>query len=214
MQVNNKIYYHIQRKDPNQPYWNIGEVLTGPAGPKNYFIESVLNQEYSRYAGEGLYWDSDILSHYAAVQMGFETKFSKMDNSYFNPEGILRMSYTMINHYLRVLRELIFETVREKSFPHLISRWGCIWLIPSKKGIGFWIKKLGIADLSQCRIYKVKCTGEIHRGHEKHLQVESMSVPNFEENAIKYWTGGGKDSSYNDEVIFWGNVEFIEIIDY
>ncbi|QEE16565.1 hypothetical protein DSAG12_02395 [Promethearchaeum syntrophicum] len=45
MHVNNKIYYHIQRKDPNQPYWKIGEVLTVPAGPKNNFIESVLNKE-------------------------------------------------------------------------------------------------------------------------------------------------------------------------
>ena len=118
----------------------------------------------------------------------------------------------MINHYLRVLRELIFETVRERSFPHLISRWGCIWLISSKKGIGVWLKNLGITDLSQCRIYKVKCTGEIHRGHEKHLEIESMSVPTIEENAMKYWTGVEKRPSYKDEVIFWGNVEFIEII--
>jgi hypothetical protein len=145
--------------------------------------------------------------------MGVEHKFSVLDDSYFNPEGILRMSYMMINHYLRVLRELIFETVRERSFPHLISRWECIWLISSIRGIGFWIKKLGIADVSQCRIYRVKCTGEIHRGNEKHLQIESMSVPTIEENAMKYWTGVGKDPSYKDEVIFCGNVEFIEIID-
>ena len=164
MHVNNKNYYHIQRKDPNQPFWKIGDVLTLPTGTKNNFIESVLNKEYSRYAGEGLYWDSDIICHYSAVQMGFETKFSELDSSYFNPEGILRMSYKIINHYLRVLRELIIETVREKRFPQLISRWGCIWLIPSKRSIGFWLKKLGITDLSQCRIYKVKCTGKIHRG--------------------------------------------------
>ncbi len=214
MHVNNKIYYHIQRKDPNQPFWEIGDVLTVPTGTKNNFIEGMFDTEYSRYAGEGLYWDSDIICHYSAIQMGFETKSSDMDNSFFNPEGILRMSYTMINHYLRVLRELIFETIREKNFPHLISRWECIWLIPSKRSIGFWLKKLGIIDLSQCGIYKIKCTGEIHRGHEKHLEVESMSVPTIEENAMKYWAGVGKHPSYKDEVIFWGNVEFIEIIDH
>ncbi len=214
MHVNNKIYYHIQRKDPNQPFWKIGDVLTVPTGTKNNFIEGMFDKEYSRYAGDGLYWDSDIICHYSAVQMGFEPKFSAMDNSYFNPEGILRMSHTMINHYLRVLRELIFETIRVRNFHHLISRWGCIWLIPSKKGIGFWLKNLGITDLSQCKIYKVKCTGEIHRGHEKHLEVESMSVPTIEDNAMKYWAGAGKHPSYKDEIIFCGKVEFIEIIDH
>ena len=82
MHVNNKIYYHIQRKDPNQPFRKIGDVLTIPTGTKNNFIEGMFDKEYSRYAGEGLYWDSDIICHYSAVQMGFETKLTENTKKY------------------------------------------------------------------------------------------------------------------------------------
>lgn len=126
-----------------------------------------------------------------------------------NPSNLASTAHGLARHLVAYLRELIWEDVRRREFPHLPSRQRCIWLVPTLSGIGFWLKRMGVEG--DYRVLRLRVQGRIHTASEIHLLGDAEPLTKAIEMARQYWLGIVEDAS-TQEVIFEGRIRVVGVL--
>jgi hypothetical protein len=125
------------------------------------------------------------------------------------PNNFPNIAHDLANHFTMYVRELIWEDVRKKEFPHLPSRQRCIWLIPSLTGVKYWIQRMGVSG--EFQVLRVRAQGRIHKANELFLLGDSEPMEETIRNARQYWLGIGEDPN-TEEIIFEGRVTVVDVM--
>ena len=196
-------FYRIENINSN---WQIGDVIDIGKEDNNYwksFLEKSLFMELN-----GEKFDYSFI-----VRRASELYFKnipppvKMTGYHFKPLQTLNETINMLSMAHRLIRELVFESIRKEFYPELPSRQKCIWLIPdNEKSLEFWNNKL---HNKHQRIFKVTVDGNIHRAAQKWLEGGTISLNNWYKLAHSYWKGESI-GSIEDEILFEGKIKIIE----
>lgn len=112
---------------------------------------------------------------------------------------------------MRLVRELVFEEVRTREYPHCPSRRTCIWLMPDDlSAVKAWRSSL---PEGQHRLFRVLAKGKIHCANPKYLEGGSLGISFWRELAVNYWSG--KDiHEKRKEILFEGELKVVEQMDW
>lgn len=106
-----------------------------------------------------------------------------------------------LKEYGILIRELIYEEIREKNFSDLPSRRHCIWLCDIE-GLEFWKNNLEAG----AKIYEVEATGNIHEAYEDSLDDNNINYKTLSNLAKEYWSGQGGKRSCAKEYLLEGKI--------
>jgi len=130
---------------------------------------------------------------------------------HFDGNKTLMEMLPMLRTQLLLIQELIFEEVRKEYFPHKLSRYKGLHVIPAdKESLSFWLDKL---KRPEAKIYKLELTGKLHRSNNELLGTHSVSSEIIRYKAYQYWLGNEGSEAASDECLFEGIAQVIEIID-
>jgi hypothetical protein len=131
----------------------------------------------------------------------------QMKGYHFNPVFTLKEATDCLGESMRIIRELIFETVRKEFYPELPSRHNCIWLTADDKlSLEFW-KNLVYGNNK--RIFRVETEGTIHRAANKWLVTGTMPLKEINSMAHNYWKANDV-GGFDDEILFIGKLKIME----
>lgn len=132
----------------------------------------------------------------------------------FNTEIICSLNECgdYLEQSLKVTRELIFERVRQKSYPVYPSRLNCIWLCEKEELEGWWDE---FSDKEGKYIVEVSATGKIFKADGAFITHDVIRFSDFFNLANEYWQG--KMHHDNDkrepETLFSGQLKVIKRYD-
>lgn len=131
----------------------------------------------------------------------------QMKGYHFHPVGTLKEATDCLGESMRIIRELIFESVRTANYPGLPSRHTCIWLVPDdKQSLQFW---KSLVHGHHKRIFRVEAEGIVHRAANKWLITGTIPLQDIHSLAHHYWQG--KDTGgVEDEMLFTGKLKILE----
>jgi hypothetical protein len=115
------------------------------------------------------------------------------------------------NHFLMLARELFWENVRLSEYPDAPSRQRCIWLITSIEDTKAWLKTLKFQPPAYS-VVRLCVSGRALHVDGSFLAGDSEPLPVWAEKSRAYWSGK-QSSSPQQEVLFEGRVEVLEVID-
>lgn len=115
--------------------------------------------------------------------------------------------YVKIKEYATLIRELVYEEVRNSQFKELPSRRHCIWLCDNDS-LRFWINNLD----NDYEIYKVKATGNLHKCYADTLDDENINYQILYQKAMDYWSGKCYGNPLEKEYLLEGKIRIIEKI--
>ncbi|MEN6316866.1 MAG: DUF2441 domain-containing protein [Clostridiaceae bacterium] len=128
---------------------------------------------------------------------------------HFNTNKTLAEVAETLNYYLRFTREVIFEEVRKDFFPDRPSRYRGLWVIPDDTDcLRYWWNTLG----KNGAILKLKITGKLHRANQQYLMINTNRLDFIRQEAFKYWAGTTGINRVEEECLFEGFIEVIDII--
>jgi hypothetical protein len=111
-------------------------------------------------------------------------------------------------------KELLFEEVREGSFPNLPSRKLCMFSIPTDidphefgKRINLHVDKYQLIE-----IRPVEGQSIVHQSNMELLNCTGKSKEEMTEFATEYWVGNSIDT-IDSEVLIYGNFEVLKIME-
>lgn len=204
--VENSTYYHIQRNGK----WKKGEIhfigknknpfvsyfdttihcIKDPGTEKSYNINFVA-EEMLNYNRTGI-------------------KNSALDGFYhFDTQKTLAEVLAALKEYLLFTREVIFEEVRKDFFPDRPSRYRGIWVIPHDlKCLQYWWDTLGKSGT----ILELQITGKLHRANQQYLTLNTNRLDFIRQEAFKYWASTTGINEVEEECLFEGFAEVVDII--
>lgn len=115
----------------------------------------------------------------------------------------------IIESHLKIIQELVFETVRAEHYRDLPSRTRCLWLSESEEGARSWIGRLD--QRKNPRVLRVAVEGRLHTTSEGHLHQDSQSMNQLLTNAGRYWRGEHVPGS-RSETLLEGTMTILEVI--
>ena len=118
-----------------------------------------------------------------------------------------------LSNYDFIMREFALEEVRKQQFPHLPSRFRCMFLSEDADTClhnlqGFINRGAG----SNLQAIKVKVNGEAHFVKDYGVSRLGLSFNQYKDEAIKYWSQDQNSTSATKEILFVGDVEIVEIL--
>lgn len=197
-------YYHIS----NNPG------CTWKAGDEVYFGHEY-NKFWRSFLEKGAYINlngekrpADQVIKYALNAYAYNEPVPPQMKDYrFHPVYTLKEAMDCLGQSMRIIRELIFESIRKECYPHLPSRHNCIWLIPDdKQSLDFWKK---LVHGNNKRIFRVETEGTIHRAANKWLIAGTIPLNEINSLAHNYWKGNDA-GGLEDEILFIGKLKIIE----
>ncbi|MCH1914743.1 DUF2441 domain-containing protein [Leptospira noguchii] len=191
-----KEYYHIHRfKKNTSPIFQEGN---------SYLTFEDFNHFWSYFLNFNPYITYDNIRKISPSQYAHEcVQKNKID------EVGLKFITNALKESGMYLRELIFEHVRYRIFPHLPSRQYCIWLT-EKENIDFWYSCLKDESFSFA-IMKLECEGIFHKGNQSFLDSDLSGYIYFSQNAHDYWSSSNISTNNNNEIIFNGTTKILKI---
>lgn len=119
------------------------------------------------------------------------------------PPNALAMSYIFM------LRESVFENVRRESFPHLPSRYTCLWMCEDMEAARKWNDRL--PHKGNRRILEIRPLEAVtHTAFEDHITDNAENIKELEDRAALYWAGA-KGQKLR-EVLYSGRFEVLRAI--
>jgi len=119
------------------------------------------------------------------------------------------IAYETANYFMMFFREIFWEDIRRREFPHCPSRQRCLWLVHTIEQANYWVKRM------QCntdyQIVKVSARGRIHTANELFLMGDSATLPEITERARLYWLGLMPEGA-KEEIIFEGFLQVTDVI--
>lgn len=112
-------------------------------------------------------------------------------------------------HYMKVVRELIFEEIRNEFFPSFPSRTRCLWVLPdNEETIKFWREELK----GQQVLLKLSLTGKVFEANQQYLSIaKEFSLDELRQKAFRYWSGASGTNSAEIEVLFEGFAKVLSV---
>lgn len=199
------LYFHVQRS-------NVAGFRTGKsygfAKEENFFARDLFAVDpiVPVAATEGL--PIDYLLHDYFDPTGFR-HYRNMRGKAVTPDekGLLKSAHSVLKHQTMLLRELIFEHVRQESFPDKPCRLKGIWLIPhDEQLLAQWC---ATAPHGQFRAFEIEACGKIHQGYSRYLKPECISVAKLRENARLYWSDPVNVHPEAAEILLEGEIKVI-----
>ena len=192
-----KDYFHIKRLVPWSSFkkWEEGEVINirGESNPYFSFFET----QQKAYP---------VTTDSGVVNFGGAHFIGSVARGEVNSSDVANIADDLVRHFVAYIRELIWEDVRKTEFPHLPSRQRCIWLIPNREGVSFWLNRLGLEG-REFQIARVR----LHIGSDEHLLGDSEPMLVTIKRARQYWLGIN-DSESTQEILFEGRIRVEEFI--
>jgi Protein of unknown function (DUF2441) len=196
------LHYHVQRN--TVPRFKVGKTYTFGAEP-NFFARDLFATDVSvPVSGVGDlpidnilrdYFDPSGFNHYRNV---------KRANYTADDKGLLSCAAAVLKHQAMLLRELIFEQVRQESFADKPSRLRCSWLIPHDEQIlAHWCAS---APNGQFRAYEVEANGRFHIGASKYLNPACLGGAVLRENAWRFWSEPVNAHAEHSEILLCGEL--------
>lgn len=118
-----------------------------------------------------------------------------------------------LSNYDFIIREFALEEVRRQQFPHLPSRFRCMFLSEDADTClnnlqGFINRGAG----SNLQAIKVRVNGEAHFVKDYGVGRLGLSFNEYKNEAIKYWSQDQHSTSATKEILFTGDVEILDIL--
>lgn len=134
--------------------------------------------------------------------------FNLFDYAFPHPEAIS-------GHYMKAVRELIFEEVRKEFFPSFPSRTRCLWVTPDKLDnreiLEYWWNELKVEGCEQV-LLKLNLNGKLFAANQQHLVIDqTFSFDFMRQKAFKYWSGSSGNSEAEIEVLFEGFASVVSV---
>jgi hypothetical protein len=214
--IENEIYYHIQNEAWKCQSLQVGQTIFA-GRKKNPFVEYYDHTNFTIQDPQTKQWyNYSQISNSMVKYVNTKEKDKHLAKFYhFKPEETVKELTNVLNDYVLLVREWIFEEVRMEFFPNLPSRQRCLWVIPEdRKSIQYWWdamnkgKNAGING----RVLKLELTGKIYRTNQQYLAPTTDSLDNLRMNAFKYWAGASGSNSAEDEYIFEGFAKILEVV--
>lgn len=139
--------------------------------------------------------------------------FEKANKGIFKNKKLIIDLSKALSNYDFIMREFALEEVRKEQFPHLPSRFRCMFLSEDADTClhnlqGFVNRGAG----SKLQAIKVKVNGEAHFVKDYGVSRLGLSFNEYKEEAIKYWSQDQNSASETKEILFIGDVEILEIL--
>jgi len=192
VEVKNQKFYHIHRVDERCVAWQPGMLISVDKGRVNFYHDYYNHRAWKWFAPG----DTRERHLVAALEYFLNLPKEQKRDSY---EQCLQQAYEALKSKAGFVQNTIFEEVRREHFPHLPSRFSCIWLCRST-AVEFWSSKL---DFPLKQIVEVSATGIMHTADEKYLCSDTISHNHLRQLAFMYWTGTDGESC-NEEILFEG----------
>ena len=221
MQVVDKEFYHIHRKNHYQDLWKLGNIIKTPKEKDefNHFYKGLLTEPHNKVS---LGFEQFELIDYLNRKIDELNKFNNSINEQeLNQDNILNIQgfnshiFNLLNqtfHSLaqsrKMLREILFENCRAKYFSELPSRQKCFWLSDKEQIEKWWTE---FDDNENKLIYKVSVTGNLFHADGSFIQMDIFKFTDFTELANKYWQGQFNSNTdlAQKEIIFEGKLKIL-----
>jgi hypothetical protein len=199
--------------DPNVDYYHINRTVPWSTWPKlNVDDQIEVGDQSNPYFR---FFETQKMAYDVTQPDGSNVQFSGVrfleavkDKEVTSP-NLPKIAHGLAKHLVAFIRELIWEQVRTREFPHLPSRQRCIWLIPTLGGVKFWLERMGMP--TDYQILRVRVQGRIHKASELFLLGDSEPLEETIRKARRYWLGV-VDNPNTEEIIFEGRVRVLEIV--
>jgi hypothetical protein len=199
MQIDKQVYYHIHIPESGKTELEVGKEYESGNSP-NRFWGYYLNHEHlcnvAPYQG---YCAAFILDRHINSPLFQNAELNK---------SMLVYSADVLKECGMFLRELIFEEIRFHEFPEAPSRRTALYLT-DEADVQYWLSWFSGLPLPKL-IYRVECSGIIHKGNQVFLDSDITSYSEYAQEARNYWSGVGVDGQVKTEILFQGKWKILE----
>ena len=139
--------------------------------------------------------------------------FNNLKRGIFKNKKLLIDLSQALSKYDFALRELALEEVRQEQFPQLPSRMKCMFLTDDEKECLDNLPKfanVGYGSLFQA--VAVKVCGTIFFARDFVVARKGLSINQYKEQAVKYWSQDQNSKTKAKEILFIGEAEIVEIL--
>ncbi len=204
--VDKEIYYHIE----NGVYWNLGETRTIGLEKNNYMkyhdITSYVKEDPNTNINYCISYIADGMIEY--INTNHKPDYLKSFYHFDANETVKELS-GVLNDYLVIVREFVFEEVRREFYSNLPSRQRCMWVIPDNKdSLRYWWNMLK----QKGQIVKLELTGKLFQTNHRDLLLTTNSLDYVRMQANRYWSPLEEINMVEDECLFEGAATAIEIL--
>ncbi|HET7921801.1 MAG TPA: DUF2441 domain-containing protein [Gammaproteobacteria bacterium] len=206
MHIENHKYYHIHKH--NSPTWVEGAKFSFGQQPNNAWRTFEVARRGITNPENNEVYTVDLVA-FRALAAYRKTGNRDPRLSFYHYDPVKTLAETLDSLFLatRMVKELVFEEIRQQMFSNLPSRTGCVWLIPeSDKAVRFWLDNMR-GDTK--KVFRVNATGELHRAAQQPVMGDTISLGEWRKRAQDYWNGADTES-YDDELILGGDIEILE----
>lgn len=196
-------YYHVQRT--GRIRFHVGQKYTIGERQNFFFQDLCCTDTKCDIKGLGALPLDTVLSDYFD-DSGFYY-YRKIRGAGYTPneKGLLRCANTVMRLQAMLLREFVYEEVRQEYFNQKPSRQRCAWLIPHEERIlEHWC---ATAPEGQYRVYEIEANGNIHIGASKYLKPECIGIFELRENARRFWSHPVDVLTEPSEILFIGEMK-------
>ena len=218
MQVENLEMYHFHTKNIHDNLWKKGNVIEIDENYKSDFITGY--ERCSTYYSRGtnktthelfdtLYYNIDRLDNPEFIEELMNLSNDDIKEYAKGLRRYLGTATTIFRGYLIRDREYILESVRQKYYPDLPSRYNSIWVC-DEKSKDFWNSHLA----SNKVLYNVSLTGNLFKSSDEFIPDYRQELFVMEELAHKYWNPKFETEEQENkaEYLFQGNVRVLKRI--
>lgn len=209
--IKNEEYLHIQRKHGLGSHdWNVGDKFVVGISNNDFFKFFEDTNKSITNNNTGISYNVTDVTEIMLLFLSKGVKVTEFDFYHYDSEKTIQELANTLNHYVKLVREMMFEEVRLSHFPDYPSRQRGIWVIPNTpESLEYWKKELG-----EGRLFKVKLSGKIHKANQEYLHVNTNGLSYWRDRAYRYWSEEPGLSVEQEECIFEGQVEILNELDF
>lgn len=202
------IFFHVNKRSRNSKASSANyellqkwqEITVGKE--ENQFIRDLKTHMPFNSINDNVFPKSAPLKDFLnSLEVGDCNHYEKLPQSLFYP----------LTHYMKLVGELILESVRNEKFPELPSRYKCLWLTARQSEAEAWAPKCAPEKEYEHQIVKVCAKEEIFRCDASLLKFENEPLSELIRKSNLYWKGVPKNTVKEEEILYVGTIEVLEV---
>ncbi len=203
------IFYHVNKipkaKTPNSGDYKLmkeGETIT-VGMEENQFIRDLKAHTPFNSFNDNIYLKNAPLGDFLnSLEVGDCNHHENLPQLLFYP----------LTHYMRLVSELILESVRNEKFSDLPSRCKCLWLTSTLEEAKMWVPNCAPEETYQRQIVKVCTKDEGLRCDASLIKFENESLTELIRKSNLYWEGTQKNNVEEEEILYVGDIKVLEVL--
>jgi len=201
-----KIYFHVNKKPSNPPpnspdfkFMKEGQLINF-RDDDNFFTYQLKNDIPIDFFGSNSFPERPSFDSFLNLLLA---------GDYNGRKGFSQLLHKPLALYMKLVGELVLESIRLKEFKARPSRQRCLWLTETKDQAEVWASDC--ASGADYRIVKVCVKGNVFKCDSSLLEFTNESLFQMEERVRLYWRG--EDGPFKrEEILFEGNATVIEVL--